>query len=142
MNSVANQIANLFLDTISLLPFKPNQDGDFIIGVVSKESDTLISVLLGILKVGAAYMAIDPRYPKKRIEHILNESQPIFLVHDDDFKETDVFSSFKTLKLSDIARECSSMDSSNLSQEKMFTKENENQKALICFTSGKRIYFR
>lgn len=138
LNSNANQIANLLLDTIKLLPFQPNQDGDFIIGVAAKPSDTLIAVLLGILKTGAAYMPIHPQSPRKRVEHILNETKPILVVHDDDYKNVDVFSSVKiTMKLSDIVRESYTMKSANILEEKMFTKENESQKALICFTSGK-----
>lgn len=136
LNSNANQIANLLLDTIKLTSFQPNQDGDFIIAVVAKSSDTLITVLLGILKTGAAYMPIDPLYPKRRVEHILNESKPILVVYDDDYKNTEVFSSFSTMKLGDIVRESAIMKSANILDDKMFTRENDQQKALICYTSG------
>lgn len=136
LNSNANQIANLLLDTIKLMPFQPNQDGDFIIGVVAKPSDTLIKVLLGILKTGAAYMPIDPNNPKHRIEHILNESKPIFVLHDDDYKNVEVFSAGKAMKIGDILRESSIMKSTNIPDDKMFTRENEHRKAIICYTSG------
>lgn len=140
LNSNANQIANLLLDTIKLTTFQPNQDGDFIIGVLAKPSDTLITVLLGILKTGAAYMPIDSLFPKRRIEHILNESKPILVVYDDDYKDSEVFSSVMTMKIGDIVRESSIMKSMNISDDKMFTRENENQKALICYTSGRSFF--
>lgn len=119
-----------------MLPFQPNQDGDFIIGISAKASDTLIAIILGILKTGAAYMPIDPLSPQKRIEHILNESKPILFVYDDDFKNVEVLKSVKTMKVVDVVRESSTMKSTNITDDKMFTKENDSQKALICYTSG------
>jgi surfactin family lipopeptide synthetase A len=44
------------------------------IGVLLSPSEKMIAVLLAILKVGGAYVPVDPEYPGERIKHILSES--------------------------------------------------------------------
>ncbi len=45
-----------------------------IIGVLGNRSIELIQSIFGILLAGAAYLPLDPKYPQKRIESILNNS--------------------------------------------------------------------
>lgn len=45
-----------------------------------KRDFTLIPTLLGISKSGAAFIPVDPAYPKDRIEHILTDSRAKFLI--------------------------------------------------------------
>lgn len=45
-----------------------------IIGVYLDRSPEMVIVLLGILKAGAAYLPLDPEYPKDRIEYMLKDS--------------------------------------------------------------------
>lgn len=42
----------------------------------------LVVALLGILKSGAAYVPIDPRYPGKRLSHLLADARPHLLLTD------------------------------------------------------------
>ena len=44
------------------------------IAIICDKSDFMVAGLLGILKSGNAYIPIDPSYPQKRIDYILNDS--------------------------------------------------------------------
>lgn len=65
---------------------KPNGDGDWIVAVCMTPSDYLITTLLSIWKTGGAYLPLDTNFPPNRIEHILNESKPVLVIHDDNGK--------------------------------------------------------
>jgi amino acid adenylation domain-containing protein len=45
-----------------------------IVGVALNRSPEMIIALLGILKSGAAYLPLDPGYPKKRIQYVLDDA--------------------------------------------------------------------
>ncbi len=68
LNARANQLAAYLRKQYGV---QPNE----LIGVCLDKSEWLIVVLLGVLKSGAAYVPIDPNYPAKRIEYILNDIQ-------------------------------------------------------------------
>lgn len=46
-----------------------------IVPIISKRSWHVIAAMLGILKAGAAYMPVDPTFPKDRIEYMLELSE-------------------------------------------------------------------
>lgn len=52
------------------------------IAVITDRNDRMIMAILGVLKSGAAYVPIDPQYPNERIEYILNDSNPAFVMLD------------------------------------------------------------
>lgn len=49
------------------------KQGD-LVGILLSKSEWLIVSILGVLKSGAAYLPIDPEYPKERIDYILKDS--------------------------------------------------------------------
>ncbi|WP_239004758.1 non-ribosomal peptide synthetase [Paenibacillus tepidiphilus] len=51
-----------------------------LIAIAAGRSTALVTSVLGILKAGAAYMPIDPDYPKKRIRYMLHDSACRILV--------------------------------------------------------------
>ena len=51
-----------------------------LVGIMLERSEKMITGLLGILKAGAAYIPIDPQYPRKRVDYILEDSQCRVLV--------------------------------------------------------------
>jgi len=53
-----------------------------IIGVSMGRSIDMIVVLLAIIKSGAAYLAVDPTYPRERVLHVLQDSQIALLIID------------------------------------------------------------
>jgi amino acid adenylation domain-containing protein/FkbM family methyltransferase len=53
---------------------------DIIMGIMIEQSVEMISGILGILKAGGAYLAIDPDYPKERIDYMLKDSSSKILM--------------------------------------------------------------
>jgi amino acid adenylation domain-containing protein len=53
---------------------------DTIIGIMTKRSLEMIIGIFGIMKVGAAYLPIDPGYPEERIKYMLKDSGAKILV--------------------------------------------------------------
>jgi amino acid adenylation domain-containing protein/non-ribosomal peptide synthase protein (TIGR01720 family) len=51
-----------------------------IVAIKMAPSIEMIAAIMGILKAGCAYLPIDPDYPQKRIDYILNDSAAMMLV--------------------------------------------------------------
>ena len=72
INEKSNKLAKLLID-------KNIQKGDMV-GMALDRSPEMIISLLGILKSGAAYVPLDPEYPKDRIEFMLEDSSAKILL--------------------------------------------------------------
>lgn len=79
LDKKSNQIAHYLISS-------GVKSGD-IIGVMGKRKKETIMNIVGILKAGAAYVAIDPTYPKERQEYILSNSGSAYLL-EPEFYET------------------------------------------------------
>jgi len=66
LNEKANQIARRLRN----LPVGP---GD-LVGVCVERSVEMVAAVLGVLKAGAAYVPLDPAYPRDRLEFILDDA--------------------------------------------------------------------
>lgn len=87
LNALTNRLARTIVQEMKAMDRAyPNQDGDFIVAVCMAPSDYLVATLLAIWKAGAAYLPLDVSFPTNRIQHILKESNPILIIHDDDCK--------------------------------------------------------
>ncbi|MEU2559748.1 amino acid adenylation domain-containing protein [Streptomyces longispororuber] len=51
-----------------------------LVALALPRSADLVVALLAILKSGAAYLPVDPRYPSARLEHVLAEARPVFVL--------------------------------------------------------------
>jgi len=67
LNKRANQLAN-HLQKIGVLP-------DSLVGICVERSLEMIVGLLGVLKAGAAYVPIDPKFPTDRVDYMLENAQ-------------------------------------------------------------------
>ncbi|MBG1241155.1 non-ribosomal peptide synthetase [Nostoc sp. NZL] len=67
LNQKANQLAHYLIQNHQIKP-------DTLIGICVERSLEMIIGVLGILKAGAAYVPIDPNYPKERIGFVLEDS--------------------------------------------------------------------
>ncbi|MGD1807091.1 non-ribosomal peptide synthetase [Dapis sp. BLCC M126] len=72
LNQKANKLAH-YLQTLGV-------GVDVKVGICVERSLETVVGLLGILKAGAAYIPIDPNYPKERIELVLSDSQASVLL--------------------------------------------------------------
>lgn len=79
LNELSNRIANALIK-------KGVKCGDIIAFALPRES-TLIAVMFGILKSGAAYMPVDPDYPKDRISYMLSDSGAKFYITQENLTE-------------------------------------------------------
>ena len=58
---------------------------DTIVGIMTEPSPEMITGILGILKAGAAYLPIEPGYPRDRIEFMLKDSNAGVLLSNVDY---------------------------------------------------------
>lgn len=72
LNSQANQLAH-YLRTLGVGPDMP-------VGLCVERSIDVIVGMLGILKAGAAYVPLDPAYPKDRLAYMVQDAQISVLV--------------------------------------------------------------
>jgi amino acid adenylation domain-containing protein len=75
LNSQINQYAHYLREEHGVSP-------NDVIGIAMERSIRMIALLLGIIKSGAAYLAVDPTYPRERVLHVLADSQAEVLVTD------------------------------------------------------------
>lgn len=66
LNTISNQFANYLLSS-------GIKKGD-IIGLAVECSIEMLVCMLGMLRAGAIYIPLDPKYPKERIEYMLHDS--------------------------------------------------------------------
>lgn len=71
-----NERADKFAGQLEETGIKPGH----VVGVVCDRSPDMVAVMLAIFKTGAAYMPIDPDYPKGRIHYMLEDSGAACLV--------------------------------------------------------------
>lgn len=97
LNEKANRFAHYLID---------NQvnPGDTIALAVDRSAELLIS-LLAIMKTGAAYVPVDPDYPLKRIEYMLEDSAAKVLISSQKYKSQFNSGGTKEIVLEEIYRE-------------------------------------
>ena len=72
LNAKANQLAH-YLNSLGLKP-------DDLVGLCIERSIEMIIALLAILKAGAAYLPLDPAYPKERLQFMFTDSNIKYLL--------------------------------------------------------------
>ncbi|PSB30548.1 non-ribosomal peptide synthetase [Chlorogloea sp. CCALA 695] len=92
LNNQANQLAH-YLQTLGVKP-------EVIVGICVERSIEMIVGLLAILKVGGAYLPLDPKYPQERLNFMLANSQAQILVTQKHLVE--LFSNVRTVCFEDI----------------------------------------
>ncbi|RZK22544.1 MAG: amino acid adenylation domain-containing protein, partial [Flavobacterium sp.] len=79
LHQASNQLAHYLKDKFLIKP-------DDLVGIILKKSSELIVAILGILKAGAAYLPIDPIYPRERIQFMIDNSALSICFIDDSSK--------------------------------------------------------
>lgn len=119
LNQRANQLARYLRNK----DIKPND----IIGIMLPRSLELLISMLGVLKSGACYIPIDPTYPEKRIEYMLENSQAKVLLTTDEMYNNISFES----KISVNNKGINQLDSNNLENI-----NNPEDLSYMIYTSG------
>lgn len=78
LNEKANQVANYLIE-------QQVKKNDYV-GVIGKRTIDTIVNLLGVMKAGAAYVAIDPEYPEERRSYIINNSTCNIVLDEDTYQ--------------------------------------------------------
>jgi amino acid adenylation domain-containing protein len=60
---------------------------DSLVPVYMARTPEMVAAILGILKAGAAYVPIDPGYPKERLDYVLADTEAIVMVADPLYEE-------------------------------------------------------
>jgi amino acid adenylation domain-containing protein len=123
LNHRANQLAHYLR--------KLGVETNSLVGIYIERSLDMIVGLLGILKAGAAYVPLDPSYPKERIEYILSNSDAKFLI-----SSSQILESLLNYQAQVI---CLDTDWSSIAQESQDNPQSEVSAEHLCyviFTSG------
>lgn len=78
LNAHSNKLANILMS-------KGIGKGS-LVGICTERSLEMVIAILGVLKAGAAYIALDPNYPKERISYIMMDSDIKFVVAHEETK--------------------------------------------------------
>nr|VFK12476.1 MAG: amino acid adenylation domain-containing protein [Candidatus Kentron sp. LPFa] len=70
-----------------------------LVGVFVERSIAMIAGLLGILKVGGAYLPLDPAYPRQRLEYMLRDSDAALLLTQEDRMDAAPASNARVIRL-------------------------------------------
>lgn len=72
LNERANQLANALIE-------KGIEKGDFVTIFMERSLETITSIM-GILKAGGVYVALDPKHPEERNSYIISDAKSTFIV--------------------------------------------------------------
>ena len=135
LNSRANQLAQYIIEkSCKWKKAKKISDADILIGVYVSSGINLIITLLGILKAGAAYVALDVSEPIERLKYKLNDSRANFVITENLFYNRLKHVSAKNTFL---ARVDSGEDKiSQYSCENINRIVEQNNLAYVVYTSG------
>lgn len=122
LNRRANQIAH-FLN-------KKGVAADQLIGIRMSRSIQMISVLLGVLKAGGAYLPLDPKYPPNRLSQIIEDAKPNVIFDDKNQNSIPVFGE-EILELLSLEKKIEKEPDSNPGLQ-----ITGNQLAYCIYTSG------
>ncbi|MCK5872310.1 MAG: amino acid adenylation domain-containing protein [Methylococcales bacterium] len=130
LNQQANQLAH-YLKALTTPENEALIQGNAFIAISVERSLTLIIGLLAILKMGAAYVPIDPHYPNDRIAHMFTDSKaPVLLT------QTHLQAQLST---DELACEVIYLDTdiyADSSTENIKTTLNKRDLAYVIYTSG------
>ncbi|XP_055677420.1 beta-alanyl-bioamine nonribosomal peptide synthetase ebony [Lutzomyia longipalpis] len=137
LNSSANRLSATILHRVcnGHEEKHANQDGDWAIVVCMTPSDNLVTTLLAIWKCGAAYLPIDPSFPPNRIKHILEETKPILIIHDNSVA-TDVFENNPAVSFDELKRQSTDFSNANIRDDATLSCSEVDPTAIILYTSG------
>ena len=119
LNTKANNLARVLQDK--------GVEPDSIVGIMADRSLDMIIGVMAILKAGAAYLPIDPEYPRDRIEYMLTDSNVKILLTQAHISENVNFNGDKIIIKNSLG---------NIDTNKITRNNKANDLAYIIYTSG------
>ncbi|WP_340203710.1 MupA/Atu3671 family FMN-dependent luciferase-like monooxygenase [Ascidiimonas sp. W6] len=105
-------------------------DGD-LVPICTSRSAYMIIAILAVFKTGAAYVPINTKYPKSRVDFILNDTKATVIV-----TETSLQSNFNEKKAISLIYVDKLNEKINVGSQKQPVSVGENQLAYVIYTSG------
>lgn len=127
LENLANQLAHSVL-----LKYKGRVPSDSLIGICLDKEPSMVIAILAVLKIGAAYVPLDPNYPSKRLKFIIEDSVLSFLITRQCFiKEHQFDNLLDKAQLIDL-------EDSSLDDQSSIVQVNHNASdlAYVIYTSG------
>ena len=122
LNTISNQLAAFLLE-------KGITKGS-IVGIMIDRSVEMLVSMLAVMKAGAAYVPVDPEYPGKRIEYILQDCEARLLISNAKYK-SDIDSNIERLIIEEIWPEIDSY-----TEHEPDLEIHGNDLAYLIYTSG------
>jgi len=91
LNERSNQLAR-YLRKLGVGP-------EFLVGICMKRSNLMLIGLLGILKAGGGYVPLDPKYPKERLQYMLDDADVEMVLTDNVLSEQLSFGEREIIRL-------------------------------------------
>jgi polyketide synthase PksJ len=107
-------------------------NGD-LVGVHLERSPEMLVALLGIWKAGAAYVPLDPTYPRDRLEFMLRDAGLGLVITQAEYEPTLRSMGVQTLSMSSAASHIPSRPQASLAAQ---LQESLDQTAYVIYTSG------
>ena len=121
LNGQANAVAKSLL--------LPESVADTIVGIHLSRTEEMIAAMLGVLKAGAAYLPLDPQYPRARLDAMVKDSGCRLILAD--AASTTWPSSIRALQLSSLGLSHRVADDAN-----PVTATGASNLAYVIYTSG------
>lgn len=102
-----------------------------IVCISALSSPMMIATILGIIKCGASYVAIDPDLPIERIQFIVYDTNSKYFI-----TEQDLCSRFSNIKIKTLIPLESLISPDSVSEKNYYTKLSKEDLAYIVYTSG------
>jgi tyrocidine synthetase-3 len=78
LNERSGRLANYIVENYGII-------SEQLVGLLLQRSDKMVITILGVLKAGAAYVPIEPAYPRKRINFILKDAAIDLLITEEEY---------------------------------------------------------
>jgi amino acid adenylation domain-containing protein len=105
LNRKANQVAHWLL--------KQGACADTLVGLLMERSLEMVIGILGVLKAGAAYIPLDPEYPRHQLQLMLSEAKPVAVLTQNRWSKLLPFSEMPILELDTAEETLASMSTEN-----------------------------
>lgn len=107
---------------------------DHVVGICAERGIRLVTAVLGILKSGAAYLPLDPKYPAERLQYMLQDAAPSVVVTERALLSSLPETKAELLVIDAVSNEFQQQDDDNLPIDT--TGVTAKNLAYVIYTSG------